>query len=137
MVFSKILPSWRYLDFSCLLVGARLYQIASFVQIPLRNSVHKYLFLLVNIKKSFWQRKYWHVSNLFSFFSQNEEKFIQLENDILNQPDDDVSSTNAPSIGLPDIMEEGGNAEAYTYEHDSFNPSVQLQDIRQEKQSEL
>lgn len=60
-----------------------------------------------------------------------------MENDILNQPDDDVSSTNAPSIGLPDIIEEGGNAEAYTYEHDNFNPSVQLQDIRQEKQSEL
>lgn len=60
-----------------------------------------------------------------------------MENDILNQPDDDVSSTNAPSIGLPDIIEEGGNAEACTYEHDNFNPSVQLQDIRQEKQSEL
>jgi len=51
---------------------------------------------------------------------QQEEKLSHLEQDILNQLDDDVASTNPPSISaMSDILEDGN--ESYNYDQETFH----------------
>lgn len=48
---------------------------------------------------------------------ENAEKFAQLETDIINQPDDEITSTNPPSVAQSDVIEE----EHYTFDQEAFN----------------